>query len=212
MNKNYGRLPVLLGKFDIDLNEVMYYLYLPISLAGSDEVKLPAQLRKIQPLIDAIKKDIGQRFTDEYIYVTIKRMYVGGGISPNRPGWHADGFMTDDLNYIWYDCLPTIFNGSDFKITQDHLKSLEEFETQAREDECIRFISTNLLKLDQYVVHRVNDPPEKSIMRTFIKISVSPNKYNLKDNSHNYELDYEWEMFDREAIRNDPTKAQKDRY
>ena len=41
--------------------------------------------------------------------------------------------------------------------------------------------------------------------RTFIKVSFSDQKYNLKGNTHNYLFDYEWDMIDRSVSRNDPT-------
>jgi len=47
-------------------------------------------------------------------------------------------------------------------------------------------------------------------MRQFIKISLSNNKYNLENNSHNYLFPYDWPMHSRELIRNDPHKAQQD--
>ena len=35
MNGKYGDLPQDMGRIDISVPEVLYYLYLPVSLAGS---------------------------------------------------------------------------------------------------------------------------------------------------------------------------------
>jgi hypothetical protein len=206
---NYGKLPDVLGFYELHPKEVFYYLYLPISLAGSNDIVLPKQLECFLDIVKAIQKNEPKRFKDEYVYITAKRMFVGGGVTANRPGWHSDGFMTDDLNYVWYDCVPTIFNNSMFNISQDHSLSLKEFEAQALPENNKTYHPGQLLKLDQSVVHAVAEAKEQQ-MRTFVKISISPDKYNLSDNSHNYELNYSWKMFDRAAVRNNPASAQKD--
>jgi hypothetical protein len=205
----YGKLPTVLGNYSVLPREVMYYLYLPISLAGSNEIALPPQLLCFSELVGAVRLDEPQRFRDENVYITVKRMFVGGGVTPNRPGWHADGFLTTDLNYVWYDSIPTVFNNSKFNITPDHVASLKEFGEQALPENNVTFPAGLLLKLDSHVVHAVGEAQEQ-VMRTFVKISVSPDRYNLTDNSHNYMLNYHWRMFDRAAIRNSPQHAQRD--
>jgi hypothetical protein len=53
------------------------------------------------------------------------------------------------------------------------------------------------------VIHRVATVVEPG-MRTFVKITVSDRRFNLIGNTHNYELDYDWEMHPRQVERNDP--------
>lgn len=214
----YGKAPEDLGEIKLHLPEVMYYLYLPLKLRGQMVIEhLPANLKGIKGIADILLKiyyDIGPKeWVDNNIYITIKKMFVSPSVTANRPGWHADGFGTDDLNYIWYDCLPTEFSvGPNFNITEgDHVKSLEEFEEQAGKNPMVIYPNTHLLKLDPYVVHRVAMAKEQ-MMRTFIKVSVSKDQYNLKDNSINHELDYNWKTYDRAMVRNDPNAAQKDSY
>lgn len=212
----YGKLPEMLGCCHLrPFEEVMYYLYLPLKLAGMPVIPaIEPRLRPIGPLLLAIYNDLGrEKWVENNIYVTAKRMFCGAGSTPNRPGWHADGFGTEDLNYIWYDSVPTIFNISRFNITEgDHVKSLQEFDAQARPENNVVLPVRHLLRLDPYVVHRVADTPEEQIMRTFIKISVSKERYNLKDNSRNPDLPTNWKYYDRATVRNDPTSAQKDSY
>ena len=210
----YGNPPTDLGAVDVALDEVMYYLYLPIKLAGQQMMAMPDALQPLWPMMDVVVRDLVKqdRYTDHYIYVTVKKMFVGGGVTANRPGWHADGFGTDDLNYIWYDCVPTLFNTSEFTITEDdHVKSLVEYAEQALPQNDVVYPCGHVLRLDPSVVHRVAEV-EEQVMRTFVKISVSKDKYNLKDNSINRLLDYDWKKYDRATVRNDPNHAQRDSY
>jgi hypothetical protein len=41
-------------------------------------------------------------------------------------------------------------------------------------------------------------------MRAFLKVSISKDKYDLIGNSHNYLLDYDWQMKERKQERNIP--------
>lgn len=205
----YGSLPILLGELDLRPREVFYYLYLPVSMPSSPNIVLPDQLKFMLPMLEMIRHDEPARFFNEHVYVTAKRMFVGGGVTPNRPGWHADGFLTEDLNYIWYDCVPTVFNSSEFNITPDHMVSLKEFEAQALPENNVVFPNCHVLKLDSTVVHAVGEATQQ-VMRTFLKVSLSPDRYNLSDNSHNYGIAYNWKMHDRAVVRNDPHQAQRD--
>lgn len=207
--KSYGNPPGHLGHIDLVVPEVMYYLYYPISLPGMIDYIMEDRLKPFRELIKRVREDEPWRFKEEYVYLTVKKMFVGAGVTPNRPGWHADGFGSDDLNYVWYDCVPTIFNVSNFRITDDHLKSLEQFEQQALPKNDVTYPNCCLLKLDSTVVHRVGDA-DKQVMRTFVKISISKRRFNLSDNSINYGLVYDWPVFDRQEIRNDPSRAQSD--
>lgn len=209
-------LPVDLGLFDIHSREVMYYLYYPLKKPGTAGVSFSDErLRFIDPLLRAIWLDEQTRFINEYLYVTIKKMYVGGGVTPNRPGWHCDGFMSPDLNYVWYDCVPTIFTEHDeFRISPDHLTSLQEFDQQAEEykDRWVTYPAKHLLKLDDRVIHKVNTDAHEQVMRTFVKFTLSPQRFNLEDNSRNPLLPDTGPMYARSVVRNDPHQAQKDYY
>ena len=54
----YGKAPDDLGEVDVSLPEVMYYLYLPISVPGTLGYHIPDQLKPLIPLLTAIRKDI----------------------------------------------------------------------------------------------------------------------------------------------------------
>lgn len=201
----YGILPVDLGIFDIKCEEMMFYQYLPIKLKGKQFDEIEPRLKCFEPLINAVYNNITfSQWCDSYIYLTAKHIFVNDDHCGNRPGWHTDGFMSDDINYIWCDSEPTVFSDCGLTdLTQEHEKSLLEMEAFVNYSCEVTYPVKSLLKLDQFVIHR---SPEncKSGYRTFVKISVSNEKYNLIGNSHNHLLDYNWDMQPRKAERNHP--------
>lgn len=110
------------------------------------------------------------------------------------------------MNYIWYDCNPTEFAIQDFNnIPEDDWESMQELSRQIDPTKIKSFPNKTLLALDEQVVHRVG-PCVRDGFRTFIKISISKHKFNLRGNSINYDLDYNWTMHDRSCRRNNDNK------
>lgn len=203
----YGALPEDLGLVDIDVSnvEMCFVQYLPVRLPMQKVSHvLPDNLQWCSGLITkaSIEESLYKGNHWQYVYLTVKRVYGSG----NRSGWHCDGFGTEDINYIWYDSHPTEFFPLEMKLSPCHHKSMEEMNTFI--DEKCSFTTydcKHLLRMDQSSIHRVN-PVECKRLRTFVKISFSNNKYNLKGNAHNYKLDYNWEMVERDEKRNHPSK------
>jgi len=186
---------------------MMFYQYLPIKMIGDTEPVYEERLKCYDQLVGAICCDfIGayglDSYVNSYIYLTAKYLYQAPGCSFNRPGWHSDGFMTDDINYIWYDKDPTEFNSSRFILSMNDELSLIEMERQALPENNILYPANTILRLDQYNIHRVGESTPG--LRNFLKISFSRDKYNLIGNSHNYMLRYNWDMKPRKAKRNIP--------
>lgn len=201
----YGEPPdVLAEEILVDLVkdkvEMCFYQYLPIKMAGAlENFHIPPQLEWIKRFIPYLTFD---PHTD-YVYVTVKHLFVTPGNMGNRPGWHTDGFGSDDVNYIWTDRFPTQFALQRFNLSDDHVKSLKELEEQVLPENIFPATANAFIRIDKYNVHR---PPTMGTgFRTFLKFSVSKNRYNLQGNSHNYLIDYDWEMVPREALRNHPT-------
>lgn len=206
----YGKQPANLGQFDFDVSEVFYYLYLPVSLPNQIGFTLPKQLFPFISLLTTIRSDNPERFERDYVYFTGKRMYVSPTISANRQGWHSDGFGTSDLNYIWFDSLPTVFNNGPFvDIPNDDKKALDCFQEQALPQNNYEGDVRALLRLDSSVIHQVQ-AADHHFMRTFVKVSISEHQYNLSDNSINHDLDYSWDTYSRDEARNSPNFAGKD--
>lgn len=206
----YGAMPHLVGYRDVDCTEFMFYQYLPVKFPGFHEVTLEPRLEPFSYVIGAACCDyIGLRGLDAYVaahvYVTAKRLFLPPYANMNRPGWHSDGFLTDDINYIWSDCLPTVFNGSDFRLTLDDEVSLGEMALQALPANDAQFEPNTVLRLDQFVIHRPAVVTEPTT-RTFCKVSISGDQYDLEGNSHNYRLSYNWPMRKRGLSRNVPQR------
>lgn len=207
---NYGNPPVDMGYFPIEPQEMLVYLYLPVKMSASEclknqGVRIPERLRFAQDIVMAAILDAEKtlNMNEHYVYLTAKTLWVEGCFSGNRPGWHADGYGSHgDLNYIWHNMNPTEFAVQPFEnIPEDDFESMVAMENQIQHDKIVTYPNEHLLRLDESVVHRVN-PKIDAGMRTFIKVSISRNRFNLKMNSHNYLFDYKWTMYDRDNVRN----------
>lgn len=206
----YGDLPISLGLHEVRCDEMMFYQYMPIKMINDHKPIVEQRLGCFEKIIGLCCCDyIGHfglnDFIASYIYFTAKKMYQLPGCSFNRPGYHSDGFLTDDINYIWCDNNPTIFNTSNYSLTMHHEYSLTEMDMQSLKDKEVRYRPNELLRLNQFNIHKVADI-DKPIMRTFLKLSFSKERYNLIGNTHNYQLNYDWEMKQREDQRNHPSK------
>lgn len=207
MKKQFKSRPVLLDAISLQPTELMYYQYLPIVMVDSCQstlFRLPKNLKWVLPLLGKL---VGNIFPDDYVYLTVKHMWVTDKAA-NRHGWHIDGFLTDDTTYIWSDAHPTEFCEQEFLLTEDHEQSMIEMGEQVKPENCFTYPNNSLVMLDTSTVHRVNTNPFEGF-RTFVKISVSKEKYNLEGNSHNYLFDYNWPMVKRKPERNHPIGEQK---
>lgn len=221
---HYGEAPVDLGEVTLPhWQEFMHYLYLPVRIPEPGahpqayvDCVLPPNLHFIRPAV-RLTLDNAKRHThlrNPYVYVTARRGFATPGNPLNRPGWHCDDFGGDDLNYIWSDRWPTrfLYAPGGLTLPDDDVASMEVMEALAHTAEHTDAPSMmvadgqpgHLLRLSPYVIHDTPIIPEPGGMRSFFKISVSSHRYNLLGNSHNYLLDYEWKMYDRAAIRNQP--------
>jgi hypothetical protein len=213
MKRTFGSPPVYLGEFEISLIEVMYYLYLPVKFPKTD-IRLPPNVAQVLPLIQASLewgRSQGRDIDNEYVYLSARKGWASPDNPLNRPGWHADGFGSDDLNCVWWDGPGTRFAIQEFgEIDSSHITSLGQFEKRVDERKVMLSPAHSLYGMDQYVVHATPliEPP--GCMRQYIKVSLSPEKYNLENNSHNYLFDYDWKLHSRETLRNDPRGAQGD--
>lgn len=187
----YGNLPEIIGRIELPTEEMMLWLYCPISVKGDVHNYTPSNLQKYEPLLEIIKNDLGvDVYKDKYVYLTVKTTFINALEYTNRPGWHSDGFMTDDINYVWYNGSPTEFVELDelVSFSADHLVSMGEMEAVCDAVEGKRrYPSGLLLKLDESVLHRPTQALSSG-MRTFIKVSVSDHKYEHLGNSVNHLL------------------------
>lgn len=188
----YGNEPVDLGLVDLSPVEMMFWLYCPVKVPGGLPI-LPPNLHQFRRILDAVEADLftcfAGRWAASYIYLTAKTLWVTHENPGNRRGWHSDGFMTNDLNYIWSDSRGTLFWTPEHRVdfTQDHLASLDEMEAVAEPGPHVVYPDMHLLRLDETVIHRVADFDAPGV-RTFVKVSVSEHQYRLAGNSINHEI------------------------
>lgn len=209
----YGTAPVDLGLIDLSPVEMMCWMYCPIKLPGVYSESIPDNLQQFQPIVEAVFRDLQNiagnisLWLDSYVYITAKTLWVDKQNPGNRPGWHSDGFMTEDLNYVWSDR-----NGTEFwqpaelvEFTQDHHASLKEMEV-ASWGPIVTYPDKHLLRLDESVIHRV--AKQTPGFRSFVKISVSKDRYNLVGNSINHAFD-PWTYVPRGVERNHTSGEEK---
>lgn len=211
-NSIYGALPVDLGLVDLSPSEMMFWLYCPIKLPRQMDCVVPKSLRQFTPIINAAIKDCSNIVYDRYVYITAKTLWATSENPGNRPGWHSDGFLTDDLNYIWCDANPTVFfhDGVNHAFISDHKDSLSEMDALCEPNVQSQFAMPvkHLLRLDQAVLHKVATNINPGV-RTFVKISVSRYRYTLRGNSINHDLAPDWEYSERQQDRNCPIGGAK---
>jgi hypothetical protein len=221
--------PEIVGDYNLDWDEYMNYQYLPVQIRDHrDNVhySIPDNLLFADDMIADCTVEEGTRGNRwRYVYVTAKRSFASPGNALNRAGWHADGFGTPDINYVWTDKYPTVFAVGDFTmggvlppISDDHIESVKQMEKAIELNRKVgfghilmeTFADKTLLRLDSTMIHAAPEIPAPGSIRSFFKVSFSNDKYNLKGNAHNYGLSYDWEMHARETVRNDPARAGKD--
>ncbi len=199
----YGTAPISLGVVDLSPKEMMFWLYCPIKLINSDELVLPPNLMQFSPIVEACMEDAADIWRERYVYLTAKTLWCTPDNTAQRPGWHCDGFMTDDLNYVWCDQEPTLFCLPEQLVafTQDHPVALKEMEFIGEQGPHMTYPLKTLLRLDDKVLHRVNDFSKAGI-RSFVKLSISRNAFNLVGNAINHGLAPDWHYANRSAERN----------
>lgn len=204
----YGALPVDLGLVNLSPSEMMLWQYCPIKTPDCELLWLPDNLLQFRNVISAVRADC-EAWRDRYVYLTAKTLWATPS-SFNRPGWHSDGFLTDDLNYIWYDGVPTVFfsDGLKHAFAADHNESLVEMQRlcESKPDCWSVYPEKHLLRLDERVLHKADDQ-FKPRFRSFLKISVSRHRYALLGNSINHQFPERFSYSTRVPERNCPTGA-----
>lgn len=198
----YGNLPDDLGPIALSPVEMMFWMYLPIKVPGG-QFKVPDNLAYFWPIIDMAWVRDTDLCRDRYVYLTAKTLWVAGDYIGNRPGWHSDGFGTEDVNYIWSDRAPTEFIEDSFTLPDDCADAMALMTERAAGRPIVTYPDKHLLRLDPTVIHRspVDFAPG---MRTFVKVSISKDRYDLEGNSINHGLGEQWALKPRKVERNHP--------
>lgn len=216
MNASTEPVIVVNGNYPTIVREFCFYQDMPIKLAGSYDVQLERRLN--EPLMTLLgnawldfRRLRGDRtLLDQYVYLSVKRLPQQPGRPFTRPGWHCDGFRTDDITYLWSDNTPTEFSRSNFDLLGDEHTSMARMEEQALPEDTYTLPDRSLIRMDARCVHRPGMPAVAGV-RTLVKLTFSRDRFDLEGNTHNYELDYDWPMRPRSAERNVPQEKKVDR-
>ena len=203
----YNSAPQIIKTIPLQVHEYFSYHYYPIKLKGQSKTVYEERLKVFEPLIgticcDFVGKDGLDKFVDSYVYITAKHQYQRENIGFNREGWHTDGFGSDDITYIWSNKQPTIYNKTEFDLSEDDILSMKEMDEQVDPSLNYSLPNNTLVRLDQFVVHKVGEFLEGN--RCFLKIVFSKDIFNLEGNSVNYLLPYIWDYKPRKKERNIP--------
>jgi len=219
-------LPIVLGKLDdttlfsqADRNNPIRFLDLPIFMPGQGW-KIPGILSQFREVIAKavdFEKEVNPHFEDDhYVYITIDQGLVPPHTRQRRAGWHADSFRnvdsrkrgvelpTDNL-YVICDCCPTVFvpGPAPFnEVDPENLDQvLEHFTTIAEKQSFIMYPNHTLIKMDPYCIHNAgHNNSEETLLRTFVKISISKTRYRKLGNMTNQLFQYNWNMIPRQGV------------
>lgn len=197
------------AEYDVESLEFCNVVYMCIKQAGISEYSIPDNLKE---LVDSVISDIYTLSPElydndwtKYCYLTIKKMYVQPNSFGNREGFHIDGFLSDQENFIWSDCeaTPTEVSIGKFELSNNHETSLTEMMVQASYNFTEQLKSFNLYDMNQSIVHRpTKNLNNEAILRTFIKVTYSKELFNCVGNAWNYKLPHIKPTVKRNQSRN----------
>ena len=209
--------PLSIGKFELKSKEYCQYLYLPIFFQESPwDMYVEPRLNFLSDMVYAAVLDFKQTYGNEflignYLYLTVKQTFIAKDTHHNRPGFHSDGFETEDVQYIFFDKFPTEFLIGEYEVPVDDELSMKAFDEYARiaarDGNTEAFYQPepyHLYRIDRHNIHRTT-PAFSDGVRTFVKITFSKHRYAQEGNSYNYSApDYDWDLKPRSVDRNQP--------
>jgi len=219
-NRNiiYSGHPLAIANLKLEAEEFQHVVYMPIKEKGDVRPRLPENLRWAWPAVDAVLGHLwGPRcpdlFESWYVYLTVKRSWVEAGTVGNREGWHIDGYGSNgDKNFIWCDAVPAEYMKGTFNLPAGHAECLERLEFLGNLGDRMESAHISRGTLAAHVLYDLGSTIHRcgiarvSGMRTFLKVSVSRDKYDLKGNARNPLLpSTHWPLKDRQGTRNHPT-------
>ena len=196
---------------DLPVNDLEYcnIVYMCIKQKGNYEYCIPENFEKVvEPIITSIYQisdDVWNDVRNMNCYITIKKMYVQPNTSGNRDGWHIDGFLGNQYDFVWSDHLatPTEVAVGDFELTPDHELSITEMYQQSVRAFNIPLDVGKLYYMGEQCVHRpTTNKTSKPVLRTFIKVTFTYDDFNAIGNAWNYKLPHVKPNKQRNECRN----------
>lgn len=165
-------------------------------------LSVPDNFKKVlQPVLVELFKH--NDFDDQYLYFSLKKGHVAPYTMQMRSGFHVDGFLSEDRNWVLSDSLPTTVALGQFSVEPDHEVSLHEFNDQARLKKHEKLKPHTLYELDKECVHSTSiNLSGETVVRTFLKVVASKEKFNGIGNAWNYKLPHIVPTAHRGSTRN----------
>ena len=202
-----------LGKIDFPYNEQC--LDMPIRLAGESEYKLPTQWKSLQKTLEqliSVEHSHNPSWKDYYTYITVDNRPVKVGEQQRHGGLHVDGFQGTRINpktKITRNYVATTNGGTQFWnqpfVVADpaEFNVFKGFDLQIDGNPFVAKPNTFYF-MDAYTVHE-SGFAEFDGDRIFIRLTYDLKKFDRLGNTHNPNLDYDWEMVERttqQTVRN----------
>lgn len=138
---------------------------------------------KLQSLICSLWEK-SELMKDRYCFVTIDNGPVAVNETQRTPGWHIDGLQgkevkhkqLPDIQYIWCNCLPTLFTSQSFDIEGVNVHTHNIFrhlEKQINPDMVVETEPFILYQMSPYHAHRSQVAGRDYTNRSFVRISFS---------------------------------------
>lgn len=198
MTRLIGNDPTDLGTLTIEgWDEFCFVQDMPVKLAGEPAVRVPHALSFASTFVAMVHAYLFEKYGDgwvnlRYLYLCAKHTIVDRGHTQTRPGWHTDGYGSDDLSFLWCDAVPTMFLKQAMRLPEDDELAMERMNALADTDNLERGLINRVYGMDDTVIHA---PSQAHYVqpRRFLKLSVSRYPYNLAGNARNPLLPTPWE-------------------
>lgn len=236
--------PVILGqiegqeKFSQRKGSALRFLDMPLYMPDQGW-HIPPELAQFEETIAkaiAFEREVNPRFEKNcYVYITVDQGDVYPKEAQRRTGWHADSYLKIDNTkrgvdiacdhvYVIADNCPTPFLTGPFSVKDIDAENLDEvlarFAKEAEGKTPTFYPDYTLLRLNPYCIHNVGFYETDIVLqRTFVKISISQNKYCKLGNAHNPGFIYDWPMlprhhvpYDNQALKHSSHRKDRDRF
>jgi hypothetical protein len=187
-------------------------LDMPIKMAGSNDYRLPGELKQFQSILSQIIDHEHAMLTKEqllqyYVYITVNQSRIEAGSTQTNPGIHCDGFQGARINpktianhtYLVTDKDPTLFYPQAFNFsTLDEKKHnfFKAMEKQADEAKAFQMKLMTVYLLNAYTAHRAV-VAKSSGYRTLLRLIYDVKMFDRLGNTHNPHFKYAWPMVPR---------------
>jgi len=197
-------LPIPLG-----LQELPRCLDMPIRLKDEEEYRLPedwAPLKETLEHIIAVEHEHNPSWRDYFCYITVDSKPVKVGEQQRHGGLHVDGFQGERIAYktkVTRNYVATTNGGTQFWEQRFVVADPKRFNAFLGFDlqidgEPLVAEPNKFYFMDAYTVHESGFAAFDGL-RSFLRVTFDLKRFDRLGNTHNPNLDYDWEMVHRTA-------------